>query len=333
MKVLIDGHMIGSHEGGNERYTKNLYLSLKKIADDDFSVTLFDRKMAGNDFQRLFKRIPGFISNNKINIVHTNYTLPFKKNCHFVTTIHDLSFKVFPHIFSLKDQLIFKLLLPISLKMSDAVIVPSNFTRQEFIRFYPQYQDKIYLVGEGIDPVFVRKRITKKNFILAFNSKSPRKNINRLIKGFLLFEKRFPNLYLYLVGGQKNIDKKLLLNKKIKILGSVSDKKLVVLFNQCRIFINYSLYEGFDLTALEAIKCQAQVILSDIPVHREITLNKLTYINPFDYNKLTEAIIKKLNKKTISKNEIVDYEEIVKKSNWLKSAREMIKIYKKVNSK
>lgn len=146
MNILVDGHMIGNNEGGNERYTLNLFKSLSSLNNKNLRFHLLINKLyehkksvdynnlfrmeIDDDFYRLIYKIPSIVRANKIQIAHSNYISPFIKNCKSVITVHDVSFKRFPGFYSLKDRIIFDILLPNSLKRSDAIIVPSNFTRK-----------------------------------------------------------------------------------------------------------------------------------------------------------------------------------------------------------
>jgi glycosyltransferase involved in cell wall biosynthesis len=47
------------------------------------------------------------------------------------------------------------------------------------------------------------------------------------------------------------------------ITGHISDKELLALYNQCKVFVFPSLYEGFGLPVLEAMACGAPVLAAD----------------------------------------------------------------------
>lgn len=356
MKVLIDGHMIGSNEGGNERYTKNLFLALSKLREKNFEVKLLvdknkvDKttitfknniilKYIINNIQRLLFLIPKIVSNKKIDIVHSNYICPFYKNAKFVVTVHDLSFKYFPQFFSIRERLIFKLLLPYSLNLSDAIIVPSEFTKKELLRFYPKYSKKVGVIYEGVDSIFrkiskdtaskiIRQRFKPKNdFLLTINSKNPKKNINKVIEAYLKLKDKFPNLELVIVGGSKNIKKQYVNSSSIRILSHVSDLELNALYNLAKIFIYFSIYEGFGLPLIEALKCRTKVIASDIDVHREIAKDYVVYANPFSAEDLTKKIelVLKSNRRT--------QKGISNLYSWEKAAKQSLNLYQELYKK
>ena len=351
MKVLIDGHMIGSNEGGNERYTKNIFLFLNKNIKENVSIIVgkqgksFQRKGviinedAVNNIFRLFFLIPRLVNKEGIDIVHSNYISPFYKNAKFVITVHDFCFKYFPKYFSLRERLIFSYLLPYSLKLSDYIIVPSEFTKKELLKFYPQYGKKTAVIYEAAEEIF--HYIPRKNagekikktfklngpFLLAINGKNPKKNINVIVKAYIKIQKTFPKLKLVIVGGEFNIDRKYFGNKGIIVLKNVNDEQLNFLYNAASIFIYFSVYEGFGLPILEALKCRTLVICSDIEAHREIAKDYVTFADPYKEEDLAGKIELLLKNKTYAEKMKRNSSKINKFYSWAKTAKETNQVY------
>ncbi|MCX6717054.1 MAG: glycosyltransferase family 1 protein, partial [Candidatus Taylorbacteria bacterium] len=285
MKILIDGHMLGSNEGGNERYTKNLILSLSKIAPIGvllykklrFVKKIYSHIIINNDFIRLLIA-PIIMIINGYDVLHVNYLLPFWKplRIKYVLTVHDLYFKRSPNSYSYKDKFIFYVLFPYSLWLCDAIIVPSNFSRSELIHFYPQYTNKVFVTYYGVDPVFrkINRRISSIPYFLAIASKSERKNIRTICNAFI--EARMENTHLYIIG-IKPQDTAIPRNHNIHFLGYVPDSRLNMLYHEARALIYASSYEGFGLPPLEALACDTQVIASDTPCMREIGGHMYSY--------------------------------------------------------
>lgn len=321
--------MLGENEGGNERYTKNLLQYLISIAD--VGVILYNRRfccsypqrflLPKNDLFRL-SIIPIIMKLWKYNVLHANYILPFFKfpSTKYVVTVHDLSFKRFPNLFGFKDKLLFYILFPYSLWLSDKIIVPSNFIRDEFKLFYPQYNDKIHVVYEGVDPVFRSIPLSSKNiddFFLIIASKSSRKNVDIVIETFLSL--KLSKIKLIIVGN-KSISNK---NSNIQYVGYISDNKLSNLYNKALGLIYYSSYEGFGLPIIEALALNTPVIASDIPCHREIGKDYLHYIKFNDINYLKKTIQKVAQQKKRAHTRDV----ILKLYNWDITATKTLEVY------
>lgn len=306
MKILIDGHMVGQNEGGNERYTKNLTFSLSKKASVgillykkiQLSYSLRHHVLPSNNLFRLFIT-PIILLFFHYDVLHTNYFLPFWKplGTKYVITVHDLFFLRQPSRYSLRDRLVFRILLPYSLWLCDAIIVPSKFIRNEFALLYPHYLKKVYVTYEGVDPVFrrLKKRGKKKRlFLLTIASKNTRKNIDSICSAFL--SASLKNTYLYIVGSLPT-ETKLVQDKSIRFLGYVDDHKLNELYNNAVALLYLSSYEGFGLPVIEALACGTPVIASDVPCLREIGGKNVRYIKPA---KLVEELRKPHRHKVVS---------------------------------
>ncbi len=346
MKVLIDGHMIGENEGGNERYTRNLFHHLSLLKNGSFKPILLDKERfterIKHNIYRLVFNIPYIVKSQKIDIVHSNYVSPFIKNCKQVIMVHDLSFKIYPAFYNLKDKLIFNCLLPYSLRLADAIIVPSKYVEKEFAKQYPKYVDKLYVIPEGVDDNFypivkktIRMSVNKvfkisRPFLLTINSKNAKKNINRVIKAFILLQKKFSKLKLVIVGGDFNISHQYKNLQNLRILNYVTDEQLNLLYNSATIFIYYSLYEGFGLPIIEALRCGALVVASDIEVHREISKDLLTYADPLNPKDLADKILFLLTHKNKAEKKRRKGLAVNGLYNWHKTARLTYEVYKKI---
>jgi glycosyltransferase involved in cell wall biosynthesis len=67
----------------------------------------------------------------------------------------------------------------------------------------------------------------------------------------------------------------------VRLLGSVEDALLPVLYCGATGFIYPSVYEGFGLPPLEAMACGCPVAVSDIPAHREVCGSVAMYFDPY----------------------------------------------------
>jgi glycosyltransferase involved in cell wall biosynthesis len=328
LKILIDGHMIGLHEGGNERYTYNLAYHLSRIADvgvvmyKKLSINVKSHIFFLNDFLRLLY-LPFFMKMKQYTLLHSNYILPFIKfpGTKYVITVHDLSFKRFPHLFSFKDRCIFSILFPYSLYLADAIVVPSQFTNSELRYFFPHINHKIIVTHEGVDPVFhiLPAQQKKQRYVICVTSKSKRKNIDSVIESFT--RAKFAGIKLVVVGIVAPLIK---INPSVEYLEYVSDKKLNYLYNNALALIYYSSYEGFGLPIIEALSLNIPVIASDIPCHREIGKTFPHYVPVNNTAKLTQTIKKIVE----TKKRTIVRQKILKMYNWDVTASKTLAFYK-----
>lgn len=201
-----------------------------------------------------------------------------------IYTIHDLAFVRYPEFFNFFYQFFYKVFVKIAYKRFLGISAVSKFTKSELIDVYGMRE--IFVVGNSINH-FIGGEINPKlpaflkgsNYYLTVGSIDPRKNIQQLIN---IFIKEKVDAKLVIIGKgnsvfteQKYLDK--LKSPKIIFTGYLSDDELAACYKNAQCFIYPSLYEGFGIPPLEAVYYKTPVLLSDIPVHREIYGNYAHY--------------------------------------------------------
>jgi len=353
MKILLDTHMLGQKDTGNERYWKNLALSLAKFINPK-NIILYSnlpKEKLPKEFQKFIIFTPKFknglyriffgfnqaIKKFKPDLIHVQNFAPFKKTVPIVNTVHDVCFKTYPKTFSLKSKIAFNLFFESSLKKSDVIIVPSQFVKNMLLRYYPFLDEKkIFVTHEAADLVFkyiknkkVVKIFLKKRFnidysyFLVVGNIEPRKRPKEIIHAFKKILKKYPKTLLVFSGPNKL---KLKEEKNIRILEYVSDEELNYLYNGALALIYFSLCEGFGLPLVEVQKTKTPIICSDVSVFKEI-INNTVFAK--DENKLTQAMcfFLKLNK---NKNNYHKKLKLENQFSWLKTSKKIINIYRKL---
>ncbi len=160
----------------------------------------------------------------------------------------------------------------------------------------------------------LKKYGVDKKYILSVGTIEPRKNYITLIKAFnILKSKRLRdknysidnskeqtlNYKLVIVGrtGWKSEPTYNELNNSpykndILFLGHVSDPDLVQIYNQAELFVYPSIFEGFGLPVVEAMKCGLPVLVSNSSSLVEIAPDKNFLVNPKNPEEFAEKIRK-----------------------------------------
>lgn len=279
----------------------------------------------------------------KMDYFHTSDFLrpPLLKGTIGITTIHDLTWKIYPQWHTEDVIKAHTLKLTKTIKYKDIIICPSNHTKKDLLKEYPQAKNnKIKVIYEGIDKKFkpiislntLKKYKINKPYLVYIGAIEPRKNLKRLIKAFnsLIKEKKYSNLNLVIGGraGWKNQDvfnlvNKLKLNKKIIFTGFIEDSDLPILYSQAECSCYISLYEGFGLPPLEAQACGCPVLSSNISSMPEILNKSAILINPYKVKSIKNGIIEALNNsKQLQKLGLNNS----KNYNWQKTAKALIKL-------
>lgn len=196
----------------------------------------------------------------------------------------------------------------------DFVFFNSQATRNDFLRFRPDFNEKNTLVtllaaDEKFKPnndqalIAVTRRkynIATEKYFLSVSDFNPRKNILFTIRNFLHFakENNCQDISLVLAGPNKNMNRALLdeleffsqFKDKIIFTGFVDDADLPTLYSGALAFIYTSLYEGFGLPPLEAMQSGTPTITSNTSSLPEVIGDAGILIDPTNDGALVQSM-------------------------------------------
>ena len=202
--------------------------------------------------------------------------------------VHDLSAIKFPHFFSLRAKLWFKVVrLRKELDEAVKIYAVSKFTKLELIGLNPTLENKIIVKYPLLNSSNVCKKFEAKflewvkakyflpqgKYLLSLSTLEPRKNIESLIQKFLNGD--FPNYEYLVIAGKANrriFGKTQYLNDpRIIFTGFVLEDEKWPVYHMASGFACLSKYEGYGIPVKEAMEYGLSLILSDIPAFREVT--------------------------------------------------------------
>lgn len=361
MKIGIDARLW--YQSGVGRYIRNLCVNLEKI-DKNNSYTLFvldndKEKIRGeikNDNWRIVSanvkwhsvneqiKLGKIIEKENLDLVHFPYfSLPIFYKKPYVVTIHDLiqfhfaTGQASTHpiwLYGFK-MLSYRLVINTAARKSKKIIAVSRATKREIVDHLKIDPEKIEVIYEGADDFSndssIKPRIEK--YILYVGNIFPHKNVENLVKAFEVFAVD-KDIKLVFVGKKDDFYKELMnkipkpIKDKVLFLGEVTDSELSSLYSNAICYIRPSFMEGFSLPPLEAMARNCPVMISDIPVHREIFKENVWYFdahNPADIaDKLNKFLVLKDSEKKIKLNKARKYQE---EFSWKNSALETLKVY------
>jgi len=294
--------------------------------------------------------------NCNIDLVHAvslGYKIATKKP--YVVTIHDIGPLTNPHFFSKKDQIFMKYSLPHAINKAAAFICVSQTTADELENYVQSnynlsLRNRIHVIHEGVDSSFFKnssidelteyklvESFIDKPYLLAVGQNSPRKNLHTILQAFDKLKNELPYHQLVIVGStfQKNDTLrtqiiKLGLEKRVHLLGYVSNNLLQCLYQKALVFVYPSLFEGFGLTILEAMASGCPVITTNISSLPEIGGDTALYINPNDDDELYNHIIHLTNDKHFRSQLSLQGIQRAKLFSWRKTALQTKSIYESI---
>lgn len=182
---------------------------------------------------------------------------------------------------------------------NDFYVTNSECTRRDVLKYFNIREENIKTTLLGVNDYFKpTKEQTEEKYIFSLCTLGKRKNLIFAIKNFFKFieKNKINDLKLVLAGGVWNKFKNELTEaigefdqSKIEVLGYVKDEELPILYSNALMFIYPSLYEGFGLPVLEAMKCGCPVITSNISSLPEVIGHAGIQINPENDEELVSA--------------------------------------------
>jgi glycosyltransferase involved in cell wall biosynthesis len=219
-----------------------------------------------------------------------------------VLTVHDAASLDHPEWFERKFALWYGALLPRLVHKVRAIITVSHFSKERIVQLTGVDPTRVHVISNGVetrfqpaDPEVVQKTKTKFGlstpYILSVGSLEPRKNLQMLLKAWKLGS--FDGATLAVVGASGHLFPRLKFDSPpagVRLLGSIEDEELPLLYSGAAGFVYPSLYEGFGLPPLEAMACGCPVAVSDIPAHREVYGSTARYFNPSSQEELSSGL-------------------------------------------
>jgi glycosyltransferase involved in cell wall biosynthesis len=255
---------------------------------------------------------PGDLRRRRADLAHVQYITPPVAPCPLVTTIHDVAFRRFPHLFPLKHRLLLNWLVPLSARLAVAVITGSEATKRDLVELYDLPPEKIAVTPYAADAAYrpmdreqARELVARRlgvpaPYLLSVGVLQPRKNLPRLVRAYTRVAREIPHR-LVLVGKEGWAPDELRdavaacpPGREPLFTGYVPDADLPALYAGADLFLYPSLYEGFGLPPLEAMACGAPVITSDTSSLPEVVGDAGVTVDPEDEEAIGEAIVRLL---------------------------------------
>ncbi|MBP7811478.1 MAG: glycosyltransferase family 4 protein [Candidatus Moranbacteria bacterium] len=295
--------------------------------------------------------VPFFLWKQKIDVFHTQYILPIciPSRTRVLVHIHDVSFCALPWFIDWKDRVLLRSLIPRSLKRADVIIVPSQFTRDEIVRYFSSVQfENIVVIPNACSDEFrrgvpeeeiteVRKRYQlPRRYIVAVGTLQPRKNLPFLIRAFAELRKRDSDIKLVLVGNRAahhfdqaidHVIAELDLGQQVIFPGFIAQHDVPAVIRGALVYAFPSVYEGFGIPLLEAMSQSVPIAASDIPCLREVAEDAALYFDPLRVDNCAETLYT-LTIHSDQRKQLIEAGKIrLGCFSWKKSAESLASIY------
>jgi len=338
VRVLVDATALPPYRGGVGRYVDELIANLPETGaevlvacqerdDEQYSSIVGWKNVhtlpswAAAPPQRLMweqSGLPRLIARMQPDVVHSpHYTLPLastgrRRGPKQVVTLHDATFFSDPDLHLGMKARFFSSWTRLSARRADALLVPSQATKDEVVRLTRTNADRIKVIPHGVDHRRFRQPSADERrevrawlglesdaaYITFLGTLEPRKNVPGLIRAYIeaCAHMETPPV-LVLAGGMgwdSQIDPALAEvpdNLQVIRPGFVPDQLLPGLLGGADVVAYPSFGEGFGLPVLEAMACGATVLTTDRLSLPEVGGTSVAYSRTPDKDDIATALM------------------------------------------
>lgn len=296
---------------------------------------------------KLKRYLPVKMTKKSLDVFHSSYYRYNMGNIKNVTTVYDFMYEKYFPKYSIR-RLIHSYQKYQAIKHSNYIIGISKNTLSDMLKYFPEFRSKkkqvVYLgINKDFYPIKIKEKFIKiqnyklydNSYFLYFGNRKSYKNFKLLIHAYSAFiknnkDKNIPYLVVSGGGAFSKEEIRLLREKDIlsstKKLNKIDNAELNILYNYCSGFIYPSLYEGFGLPVIEAMKAGAPVICSNSSSIPEVAGEAAILFDPSNVFALEKSLFELLNNNT--RNDLIRLGFAQsRKFSWNKMYKETLKIY------
>ena len=283
------------------------------------------------------------------------------KSVKLVLTIHDVMFMFptyqlpkSPSLYQRLGRQYLKYIVPLAAKNASVITTVSSTSREDILRYIRTLdRDSISVIwsaaneeckeilNDSLLNEAKEKFFLGSHFILAFGALDPRKNTSMVLKTFAKFQTtNLLKVQLVIVGLTtpgikkfKELAKNLGIENDVVFAGFVSESDLIALYNLATILLYPSLYEGFGLPVLEAMKCGTAVITSNSGSIPEIAGDAALMVNSSAIEELVDAMHLLFSDHQLRNDLVIKGKIRAGMFSWQKAASQIFSVYQSLSSK
>jgi glycosyltransferase involved in cell wall biosynthesis len=293
------------------------------------------------------------------NLLHVPnpFSIPRALPCPYVLTVHDLV----EHMARARERNGFWRSLHFQLTRhvlggAARIFAVSNFTKTEIEKLFGIPSDRIEVVYNAIDERFLRGHASAADreliarryqvtypFLLYAGRVSPHKNVARMIEAFsalkteLARDQAYPDLKLIIIGddlsGNPDLRRTVVrsgVQNDVRFLGFVPIEVLRIFYDEAKVFVFPSLYEGFGLPPLEAMAHGTPVVTSNVSSLPEVVGRAAVLVNPENVFEIMRALHRVLTDPALRERLKERGQQQAAKFSWETSVRRILSVYREI---
>ncbi|PWU03450.1 MAG: hypothetical protein C5B52_03255 [Bacteroidetes bacterium] len=270
-------------------------------------------------------KIPSILKKNGVDLfIATDGICSLRTKIPQILFVQDLSYLIFPELFPSGIAAFFKRNTAGFLKKAVQIVVPSQFIENQIIAKYKSDPAKIHIAEQSPGVEFrqlsweekesTREKYSEgKEFFLFVGTIHPKNNLKQLLQAFSLFKKRQKtNTQLLIVGERGRLHEEFIssfahykFKNEVKIIEDLPAVDLPLLMGTANAFVYPSLYDGFPVSILNAMKAGVPVLASARSAIPETAGEGAILFDPENVNELSAQMMN-IYKNENLRNEMVN---------------------------
>lgn len=341
---------------------ENKLAEVKKTFENDSNITFIPLRVLTHamSLRNVWidsKIIQDIAEKEGADIIHFpyNWSFPFRKKVPSILTIHD----VIPFTFReamgfFRNYFLYKPGIKQACRLNNMIATVSEFSKQDIVKKVGVPANRIRVIpnglrepskrDEGIDADLDDRFGLKDGFILSVGGIHERKNVVRLTHAFsrLVNQWRYPGK-LVITGSVSGAPyqtkmKKLCdaaveetgMEKRVVFAGFIPDEELDSLLRRADFLVYPSLYEGFGIPILEAMKVGTPVITSKLSAMPEVAGDAAVLVDPYDMEEMVSEMSKLLHNNKLREQLSKKGMERASHYSWERTSEQYLELYKEL---
>jgi len=326
MRIGIDARLNYYRAGGIAEYTRHVVRELAQLDQaSDYRIIHHIRDshtlVPGPNFRRLNTFTPSHhrleswalsleLWPRRLDVLHCPDAISPRRGArHHVLTIHDLHYIHYPQFMTRESQRYYLGQIGRAVQTASHILVSSSATREDLVSFLSVPDEKITVHMLGVDDAFcpapagdiqtcrVRYGLPEQ-YLLFVGTFEPRKNIPNLLKAYDRLRQSMQDTPPLVMVGRRGwlyedifaAVSDLSLDDAVIWIENAPWEDLPALYSGASVFVLPSHYEGFGLTALEAMACGTPPVVSNRSSLPEVVGSAGLLVDPDDPDEIAATI-------------------------------------------
>jgi glycosyltransferase involved in cell wall biosynthesis len=319
VRIAIDARVAAEVPAGRGRYVREVLRQLARL-DGDWTADLFARRawdcpdpdgrftwrtISGSDRSWPLRILP-HVRNHDVVLATSSFLLAAAAPAPSVPVVWD--FAAFDQRFGAASGAGFeRATAPLAVRRARHLIAISHATAAELETRFPRARGRVTVAHPSADEAFaaqeqpgdetVRTRLgLDRPYVLSVGTLEPRKNLPRLIDAFVRLPEHVRGDHELVLAGARGWELEATFaavaghERMVRTLGFVPDDDLSALYRGATVFCYPSLYEGFGIPVLEALRCGVPVLTSNTSSMPEVGGDAALYVDPESTESIADGL-------------------------------------------